>query len=300
MPTQRDISTDQDWTTFKNPSLRDAHANPQKEFRTAALGETTTTSRRPEVPLQALMQAQPGDEPELSLEEVQPLREAAASAIEMLTDEHRFIIESVHHERLSFSQLAARLGVEKTQAWRLTQVAEAALQALLLLDPMIQGKINMDTPTWNDAAFVRTVGLSPVGAGLADHIARALIERKIELVRDLVKAGHVANEVIGRPLVTIGQAAASMLDNLGMWCVEDMAALLCRKQHDYGHTNILAFGMVGVGVRCSDKVARFVNLTDKNATGTAEPLEDALVDMVGYAVIAQMLMDDVFLLELAA
>lgn len=300
MPTHRDISTDQDWTTFRNPTLRDAHNNPQKEFRTSATAEKSTVDRRPRNPMQALLEAQPGDAPEASVEEVQPVREAVAEAIERLTPEHRFIIEAVHHERLHYSQLAVRLGVEKTQAFRLTKVAEAELRAQMLLDPKITERIRMTKQTWNEAAHERVLSLSPAGAGLTDSIARQLIERKIDMVRELVRGGHIANDVIGRPLVTIGHAAACMLDNLGMWNVDELADLLARKQHDYGHGNILAFGMVGVGVRCSDKVARFVNLTDKNATGTAEPLEDALLDMVGYAVIAQMLMDDVFLLELAS
>jgi hypothetical protein len=129
-------------------------------------------------------------------------------------------------------------------------------------------------------------------------VARHLIERKIDLVQFLIREGVVDDARIGEPIRTIGVAAAAMLDNRGMWDVEEMVALLCRKQHDYGHGNILAFGMIGVGVRCSDKVARFINLTDKNAAGTAEPLEDALLDMVGYAVVASMLIADEFKLEL--
>jgi hypothetical protein len=75
-----------------------------------------------------------------------------------------------------------------------------------------------------------------------------------------------------------------------------MATLLASKQHDYGHGNITAFGMKGVLVRLSDKVERLINLTTKNARN--ESILDTLRDIVGYCVIALMLHDETFNLDL--
>jgi len=67
-----------------------------------------------------------------------------------------------------------------------------------------------------------------------------------------------------------------------------MLDLLIRKQHDYGHDNINNFGTIGIAIRVCDKIARIRNLRERGSTGTAEPLQDAFLDLVGYATIAQM------------
>jgi hypothetical protein len=76
----------------------------------------------------------------------------------------------------------------------------------------------------------------------------------------------------------------------------ELANLVIRKQHDYGHDNILAFGEQGLVVRSSDKVARLKNLLGKE--GKAEPRIDAWSDLAGYAILALMLDRGWFELEL--
>ena len=76
----------------------------------------------------------------------------------------------------------------------------------------------------------------------------------------------------------------------------EVADIVIKKQHDYGHDNINAFGEFGVLVRTSDKVARLRNLLDKE--GVTEPRIDAWVDIIGYGIIALMLDRDTFKLEL--
>ena len=76
----------------------------------------------------------------------------------------------------------------------------------------------------------------------------------------------------------------------------ELAELVCKKQHDYGHGNILAFGEFGVLVRTNDKVARLTNLVGKE--GITEPRVDAWRDIAGYAIIALMLERGWFQLEL--
>jgi hypothetical protein len=85
---------------------------------------------------------------------------------------------------------------------------------------------------------------------------------------------------------------------MGLWSPNMIGKMLARKQHDYGHGNINAFGMIGVAVRMSDKVARLLNLIAKGAEAENESLTDTWLDIVGYAVIAQMLLAETFNREL--
>jgi hypothetical protein len=91
--------------------------------------------------------------------------------------------------------------------------------------------------------------------------------------------------------VTWNEACHEILDELG--------SLLCRKQHDYGHENIKAFGEFGVLVRANDKFARLRNLITKGLAPKNETKEDTWFDVAGYAVIAIMLNRGLFDLELA-
>ena len=76
----------------------------------------------------------------------------------------------------------------------------------------------------------------------------------------------------------------------------EIAELVIRKQRDYGHDNINAFGELGLLVRTNDKVARLKNLRGKE--GVTEPRIDAWIDIAGYAILALMLDKDWFKLEL--
>lgn len=83
----------------------------------------------------------------------------------------------------------------------------------------------------------------------------------------------------------------------------DMEDLLARKQHDYGHQNIMnpPDGMDpadAVRVRLWDKLARLRNLAGKDPQVVGETLTDTYMDIVGYCVILMMLRDDSFTLPL--
>jgi hypothetical protein len=70
-----------------------------------------------------------------------------------------------------------------------------------------------------------------------------------------------------------------------------IANLLIRKQKDYGPSNIMdgPFGPdVGIKVRLWDKVARCENLTGGGAVPEFEPLEDTLLDIIGYVCLQWM------------
>lgn len=86
----------------------------------------------------------------------------------------------------------------------------------------------------------------------------------------------------------------------------DIADICTAKQRDYGVGNILRFGHQGIKVRLSDKAERIKNMVKKAGPnwpatlcdGAAEPLMDAFIDIVGYAIITDMLVAGDFELPL--
>jgi hypothetical protein len=79
--------------------------------------------------------------------------------------------------------------------------------------------------------------------------------------------------------------------------IPDIVQIVCDKQHDYGHKNITNFGTIGVAIRVCDKIARIKNL-EASETPKNESLVDSYVDIVGYAIIAIMLDNESFHLNL--
>lgn len=149
--------------------------------------------------------------------------------------------------------------------------------------------IELDLMDRNVGAFART---DPV-----EH----LMQMSRELAHNMNRgqySGDGGQQLLGHRLVAMGTLAAAHLDTLGLWSKKDMLQLLCSKQHDYGHGNILSFGVIGVAVRMSDKVARLVNLTGRDVDAVNESLLDTWRDIVGYAVISGMLLVNTFTLEL--
>ena len=78
-----------------------------------------------------------------------------------------------------------------------------------------------------------------------------------------------------------------------------VANIVIKKQHDYGHDNIMAFKEQGLVVRLSDKVARLKNLLWSNTNAPKnESIEDTFIDVAGYAIIGLMLANNTFLHDL--
>lgn len=117
---------------------------------------------------------------------------------------------------------------------------------------------------------------------------------------------HWVNERSGDNMMAISLmkhagalAMHTMLELQGRFDAEAMHTLLCQKQHDYGHGNIMNFGVVGVAVRLCDKIARAVNLAKRGSNAVPnETVVDTYADIIGYAVIAVMLRNETFQLEL--
>jgi RNA polymerase sigma factor (sigma-70 family) len=87
---------------------------------------------QPATALEALMQAAPGDSPELSLEERRATIEAVAECVDSLPPFERFLIEAYFHEGLSYRELAARLGRSRMDVYRKVNEAVDLLRRRLL------------------------------------------------------------------------------------------------------------------------------------------------------------------------
>jgi len=99
---------------------------------------------RPEDDWQALMEAVPGDEPAESKEVLQPLREAVADCIDMLSEQDSFIINAMNSEQITYDELGKRLGVSLTHAWRLRNAAYKNLEQILERHGVIRTYLRLD------------------------------------------------------------------------------------------------------------------------------------------------------------
>ena len=79
---------------------------------------------------------------------------------------------------------------------------------------------------------------------------------------------------------------------------KEMLYLFCEKQLDYGPTNIgmgkskdktnedVRLSLMGLGTRLNDKISRFLNLTMNCKEPKNESIDDTLIDIANYAVMA--------------
>ena len=79
---------------------------------------------------------------------------------------------------------------------------------------------------------------------------------------------------------------------------KEMLYLFCEKQLDYGPTNIgmgkskiktnedVRLSLMGLGTSLNDKISRFLNLTMQNKKPKTESIDDTLIDIANYAVMA--------------
>jgi len=84
------------------------------------------------------MEAMPYCDPDATIGERQLLREAVADCLDELSAEDRFMVEAVWFERITVRALAARLGLEKSQAHRLVTRAVVRLGERCVEHPVLQ------------------------------------------------------------------------------------------------------------------------------------------------------------------
>ena len=267
------------------------------------LFDTDWTSRevRPATVLAALMVQAPGDPLQESIEETVPLHEAIEYASGCLTAEETYILNAIDSEGITYDQLAARMNLNRIKCWRMHQRAFRRLSTLLLNHPPVRERLGME-PTWNAAAMAELVGIASyqedwdVEVGYLPADAAADVSYYIDKAVTALDAGTENRAV--RMLSAAAEHAVAYLRSIAKWRLVDQHELLCSKQNDYGHGNILKFGMTGVVVRASDKGERLKNLTAAGAKPRNESLLDTFFDVIGYAVIARMLKAETFELQL--
>lgn len=261
--------------------------------------ETPMWRRGPENPLQALMESMPNTGPEESVIELEPVREAVAEAVDMLTEEEQWVINALYSEQLSMSKVGKQLNVSKTHVFRIRNRALLKLQSLLQSHPTIRRRIQM-ADTWNEAASQWVTDMSSATT-YSDTMDVAHVTNMRDLLLD--KQQWLERQSVWQ---SIAHEAIAELRWRSVWDSGHMLALLCAKQHDYGHENILKGGLYGVAIRLSDKIERYKNLNTKASSDPEkswprnESLHDTLMDMVGYCVVACMLIEGTFTLELAS
>lgn len=72
--------------------------------------------------------------------------------------------------------------------------------------------------------------------------------------------------------------------------------MIANKHSDYGESNILDFGELGILVRANDKISRLKNLEERtiDQPKIQETIDDTWADLAGYAIIALMLRRNLF------
>jgi hypothetical protein len=219
---------------------------------------------------------------------------AVIEAIEKLSPQSKFCIEAIFYERVPFSKLGERLGVSKPHAWRLSRKAMEELRNLLSTNKVLNERYNMFS-SWNEAIAATLTSMETFSEKRKVDI-NELKKYEISLagfVHDLIYP-----EAAELDMGDLGNMAVSHLKSVGAWDKDEMVQLLCKKQADYGHQNILRFGLIGLSVRLCDKIARLNTLEKRGAKPQNESVLDTWMDIVGYSAISKMLSNGTFNLEL--
>lgn len=239
--------------------------------------------------------AKPFEEPQQSSEGLLELREAVASIVDELEPRDLWIINACMSEGKSLQKIADELGITKTHVWRLRNQALDKLRGVMMTNTTIRQHVRM-ADTWEQSATQWVMYL----AGIENIRGIMPITSRMRATIDTLEEVYNSREDVSgtqQAFELIATMAINELREQESWDTGHLVSTLCKKQHDYGHENINRFGTYGVIVRLSDKVERLDNL-GKIDTPHNESKQDTLLDIVGYCVIALMLMDNTFNLEL--
>lgn len=217
--------------------------------------------------------------------------EAVQDAIELLSPQSKFCIEAIFYEGIPYSKLGDRLGVSKPHAWRLSRKALKELNDLLINNTSINQRYTM-FDNWDDASasIIKELDAHSNPIVITEHYLKEMQSGLAEAVRENALDVSMFEEV--------GVAACEHLMLHKMWNPEAMHKLIVGKQRDYGHQNILMFAEIGVAVRICDKIARLLTLMQNNSEPSNESILDTWFDLVGYSVVAKMLYNKTFTLNL--
>lgn len=256
----------------------------------------STSYRVPENEYQALMETMPHEEPYEPQEGLMELRDAVMMHVEQLLPREQWIVNALMNEGRSLQSIADELSITKTHVWRLRNQAFKKLKETMSNDTTIRKSVRVAT-TWDQSAMQWLSYLSHIEpdqyvlAGADIPSLRTWI-RALIVAERTTSPEHSAQKIFEYMAVS----AINELKIIESWDLETVFQTLCSKQHDYGHENINKFGLYGIIVRLSDKVERYANLKNKYAKN--ESVFDTLLDIVGYCVVALMLIDETFNLQL--
>lgn len=110
--------------------------------------------------------------------------------------------------------------------------------------------------TWRSAAYVALSELERKSEAVYNRYPKAHLITEVDALSDMMKEAWPNDFTILFELQMLSLYAIRELIRIGEWDKHELAYLLTTKQHDYGTGNILAFGMIGIAVRMTDKLAR--------------------------------------------
>lgn len=260
-------------------------------------------SRRPSSEMEALMQTAPGKEPEPSADELLELREAVAEALASLEPKYQKTIRLLMYEGMSLRDAGEILGYSDVHIMRIRNSAYAKMKQTLTMNIELRRRYEMAN-TWDESATQWCTHIGSLSQPNNKIDFKTLHDRIDALIGITF---HNNLEPNPDAFIAIATPVVSYLRANNFWDSAKMAQLLAYKQHDYGHGNIMRFGLKGIVVRLTDKYERLANLQFTKDFledgGTVAPLvnetiADTLHDIIGYCVVGLMVLDDTFKLSL--
>lgn len=224
------------------------------------------------------------------------LLDIVAQAVSELSPQDQQALQGIFYDRHTYEELAPILGTKaKSHAWRKTNKALDNLMLKLVTNKTFMKEGYMIN-TWDDAAWA---ALMYIKEEATEQTPDRNIFNPIAIVlSEWVQSGANNPDIVQDLFVRAGTEAMHILNEREPFDTEQMLRVLVSKQHDYGHNNISMFGAVGIAVRLCDKIARVENLLKRGENAMNESLKDSYMDILGYAVIAVMVNNKTFLLEL--
>lgn len=238
------------------------------------------------------MVTMPHEEPETTSDNLMLLRDKVGEYIEMLDPRLQWIIHGIMNEGKSLQEIAEELAFTKTHIWRLRNQAFEQLRELMSTDTTIRKAVRM-ADTWEQSASQWVTYLS-AEHNLGTNFTIEDMEAYVDAMIDINESGIQTNN-LELLYMRLAQQTITLLRKYNSWDSGKMVSTLCGKHHDYGNAGMNRFGVFGCTVRIYDKVTRYKNLYERDAT--FESTHDTLWDIVGYCVMALMVLDGTFELE---
>lgn len=160
------------------------------------------------------------------------------------------------------------------------------------------------TGTWEDGILAAA---RPLLEGVAHVYPEPLdfIDARLDDLREREDRAAAVGAEAEAYFLMIADCALQLYQPEGVGRAEALAMIIHQvigKQADYGPSNILWGGIPGIVLRMHDKTARCRNLlsrywaakTPGEETAANEPLSDSYLDLVGYSLVALMVLQSTF------